>query len=60
MMAMCEEKRLLDPYDGIPIVGMEGTVVKTNVVTFPTIFTIAVGRPEYFPTGGRRGARRVR
>ena len=32
MMAVCEEKGLLVPHDDIPIIGLEGTVVKDTTV----------------------------
>ena len=49
MMAVCEEKGLLVPHDDIPIIGLDGTVVKNTTVTYPTIFAVIVGRPEFFP-----------
>ena len=45
MMAVCEEKGLLVPHDDIPIIGLDGTVVKDTTVNYPTIFAIIVGRP---------------
>ena len=49
MMAVCEEKGLLVPHDDIPIIGLDGTVVRNTTVNFPTVFAIIVGRPEFFP-----------
>ena len=43
MLAVCEEKGLLAPHDDIPIIGLDGTVVKDTTVTHPTISDI-VGR----------------
>ena len=37
MMAVCEEKGLLVPHDDIPIIGLDGTVVKNTTVTYPTL-----------------------
>ena len=44
MMAVCEEKGLLVPHDDIPIIGLDGTVVKDTTVNYPTVFAIIVRR----------------
>ena len=49
MMAVCEEKGLLVPHDDIPIIGLDGTVVRNTMVNYPAVFAIIVGRPEFFP-----------
>ena len=59
MMAVCEEKGLLVPHDDIPIIGLDGTVVKNTTVTYPTVFAIIVGRLEFFPMSGGRGGCRT-
>ena len=51
MLAVCEEKGLLVPHDDIPIIGLDGTVVKDTTVTHPTIFAIIVGRPALASIG---------
>lgn len=55
-MAACEERGLLVPHDDIPIIGLEGTVVRNTTVNYPTVFAIIVGRPKFFPMSGGRGA----
>ena len=56
MMAVCEEKGLLVPHDDIPIIGLDGTVVRNTMVNYPAVFAIIVGRPEFFPMSDGRGA----